>query len=132
MEIKFYNTTDEALKYSVILAKYRGKYVFVRHRERKTWEFPGGHIELGETPEVAGARELREETGAISFSLESRGYYSVEIGDDKNYGVLFIAEIQEIGELKDSEIAEVGFFDSLPHSLTYPKIIKVIYNFFTH
>lgn len=28
-----------------------------------TWSFPGGHLELGETIEQAGVRELREETG---------------------------------------------------------------------
>lgn len=129
MKIEFYETTDEKLKYAVILAKYKEKYIFVRHRERETWEFPGGHIELGESPEVAGARELKEETGATSFFIQSRGYYSVEIGNNKSYGAFFVAEIYDFVELKDSEIVEIGFFDSLPHSLTYPEIIKALFNF---
>ncbi len=58
------------LTYSVISARYEGKWIFVRHRLRSTWEICGGHIEPGETPEEAAAREVMEDTGGF-FSPRS-------------------------------------------------------------
>ena len=40
------------------------------HKERDTWESPGGHIDEGETPLEAAERELYEETGAIDFDFK--------------------------------------------------------------
>ena len=44
--------------------KQGDRILFVRHRDRGTWEFPGGTIEPGETAEDAAMREVREEIGA--------------------------------------------------------------------
>ena len=71
-EVKFYDPlfeTDTKLTYSVISAKFEGKWIFVRHNKRTTWEIAGGHIEDGETSFEAAGRELMEETGAFKFSL---------------------------------------------------------------
>lgn len=49
-EVKFYeNIADEMLKFAVIFAKTQNKYVFCKHKDRDTWEVPGGHRENGET-----------------------------------------------------------------------------------
>lgn len=38
--------------------------------ENLSWEIPGGLMEEGESPEAAGLRELREETGYVGSSCE--------------------------------------------------------------
>ena len=40
---------DSLLRFAVIAARYRDKWVFCRHKERTTWEIPGGHREPGES-----------------------------------------------------------------------------------
>ncbi|MBX7230540.1 MAG: (deoxy)nucleoside triphosphate pyrophosphohydrolase [Bdellovibrionales bacterium] len=48
----------------------KGKILLGRRPEGQNlpglWEFPGGKIELGETPEIALQRELQEELGIVA------------------------------------------------------------------
>lgn len=111
---------DSELKYAVILAKYNGKYLFVKHKERETLEIPGGHREKGENIAQTAARELYEETGAVKYSLRQICPYKFS-----NLGMLFYAEITELGELPPSEIEKVFLLDKPPKELsewTYPAI----------
>ena len=49
VEVKFYDTVnDELLKFAVIISQSNGKWVFCKHKERDTYEVPGGHREDGE------------------------------------------------------------------------------------
>lgn len=44
MKVKFFDlNADKPLKYAVICARYNGKWVFCKHKERDTYEIPGGH-----------------------------------------------------------------------------------------
>ena len=43
LEVKFYDQVDDSvLKFAVIIAKTNGQWVFCKHRERDTYEIPGG------------------------------------------------------------------------------------------
>ena len=114
-------------KYVVILSRYRGKLLLSRHRQRTTWETQGGHIEPGESPLEAAHRELYEESGAVDFSLTPLFDYRAWDEHSAANGMIFLAEIRTLGELPESEMAEVRQFDSLPDNLTYPGITPVLY-----
>lgn len=78
MKVNFYESVnDSLLKYAVIIAKCEGKWVFCKHKERSTYEIPGGHRESHESILDAAKRELKEETGAIDFSIFPICAYSV-------------------------------------------------------
>jgi 8-oxo-dGTP pyrophosphatase MutT (NUDIX family) len=50
-------------------------------RNPKTWIFPKGHIEDGETPAEAAVREAREEAGVVGRALGSVGSLEVDFED---------------------------------------------------
>ena len=125
-EVKFFDPLFEPeaeLTYSVISAKFKKKWIFVRHHERSTFEIAGGHIEKGESSDEAARRELMEETGAVEYSIDCVATYSVKIDGFTGYGRLYLANVIEMGPIPDiSEIAEIKLLDHLPEKLTHPDI----------
>ena len=132
MEVRFfepYEVEDHLFKFAVILARSGGKWVLCRHRDRTTWENPGGHREPGETMEETARRELLEETGFTANSLELVGVYTgpeehaVYPNGDEVYNVEFFFVCRDwSGTLKcqEDEVEELRFFhpDEFPPGLS--------------
>ena len=130
----FYNDIDDSkLSFAVIVAVMDGKFVFCKHKDRDTYELPGGHREVGESIEATAERELREETGAVEFTLRRVCDYALSgnmrVGEpflDGIYGALFFAEITSKVDKLQSEIEKVYLFDKSPNDLTYPEITPML------
>lgn len=129
MEVKFHkNIEDSLLKFAVIVAKHNGKWVFCKHRERNTYEVPGGHREKNEIILDTAKRELFEETGAYEYEIIPICVYSVigktrvNASGTESYGMLYYADIKTFKKLPESEIEKICLFENLPTEWTYPLI----------
>lgn len=130
VKIKFHeieSIQNEQYKYAVIVTRYKGQWIFVQHKDRTTWEFPGGRREDGELIIDAARRELVEETGASEFDIHPVSAYSVTREGMTSYGLLCYGEAQAFEHTLQFEIARIDTFDGLPTHLTYPEIIPVLF-----
>ena len=129
LEVKFCDTVEDTLlKFAVIISKSNGKWVFCKHKERDTFEVPGGHRESGEEIIETAKRELQEETGAVRFDIKPICVYSVtgknrvnESGEE-TFGLLCYADIIEFSDQLNSEMEKVVLMEQLPENWTYPFI----------
>ena len=133
MKVNFYDyINDNLLKYAVIVSRSQGKWVLCKHKERNTYECPGGHRDDGEDILATAKRELYEETGAIDYSIKQICVYSV-CGNDamidnkvETYGMLYYADIIKFEELPNYEMEKIQLFDNLPDNWTYPEIQPIL------
>ncbi|MBQ8799268.1 MAG: NUDIX domain-containing protein [Lachnospiraceae bacterium] len=123
-KVKFYDTIEESLlKFAVIITRSAGKWVFCKHKERTTYEVPGGHREEGETIEETARRELYEETGAKQYDLKPICVYSVQKDSgQETFGMLYYAEVTSFEKELHSEIEKIILTEKSPGNWTYPDI----------
>ena len=114
---KLNEINESLLKRVVVVSKYKDKWVFCKHKERGTWEIPGGKIEVNEKPLDAAKRELYEETGAKKFEIKPICIYTIF-----KPGLLCYATINDFEDLPEYEIEEIDFFDDIPTNLSYSKV----------
>lgn len=75
------------------------------------WEFPGGKVEVGESPEVALAREIEEELGIQIRVAELLGMGSARVGSRAITLEVYAASIVD-GVLALREHAEIVWADA--------------------
>ena len=129
LEVKFYDSVDDSLlKFAVIISQSNGKWVFCKHKERDTYEVPGGHREAGENIVETAKRELQEETGAVKFEIKPICVYSVtgktrvNNTGEETFGLRCFAAITEFAKEIHSVMEKGVLMDKLPENWTYPLI----------
>lgn len=95
----------------------KGQVLLQRRGDFGKWGFPGGAVELGETPEQAAIREVKEETGLDVEVRRLIGVYTdcnMEYPNgDKAQSICIVYEFQVIGgELTcdEGETLELKYF----------------------
>ncbi len=91
-----------------------------------TWCFPGGHLEMYETPEECAIRETFEETG-LKINNLAHGPWTNDIFQDtsKHYISIFILAAEYSGEIAIKEKSKFSSWEwvdyqNLPDSLFFP------------
>ena len=125
----------------VVLFNEKNEVLLEERSDDGYFDFPGGALDLKETIEEAGKRELLEETGIIADELELFKVYSGEIthyvyfNGDEIYGVdaVFICKKYH-GELKaqENEVKNLIFYplDKMPEKMSKrnKQIVKDLLN----
>lgn len=102
-------------------------------KERLLWSLPKGHIEEGETPEMAAIREVAEETGITSEISRALGVidFWFMAGGNRIHKTVHHFLFKEVGGSlapQLEEVDEVGWFplEEIVSMLAYPDEKKLI------
>jgi 8-oxo-dGTP diphosphatase len=116
------------------------KKVLLLHRSVsfRVWEFPGGGIEFGESPEEAAVREVKEETGLTVKSMRLWTINS-QVTPQKHHHIWFLYRCKIMNRnpmVSDEDHDEIGWFTlekmkklpdlALPIKAILPQLKKVL------
>ncbi len=118
------------VKVGVSVLVYNGDRILLEKRQNThgagTWGPPSGHIDFGEDPKHAAAREVLEETGVTIEDIEFRTITNdIFEAENKHYITVWMDSKYVSGDLKVSapdEESQVGWFtwNALPEPLFLP------------
>lgn len=122
-----------------VIAVQDGKILLQRRADTGRWGYPGGYLELGETPEESAKREFREETGLIANKIT---LYGVFAGEQRHFTypnghevycvdvVYTCYDYSPSGGTHDDEVLEVRWFPfaDLPNEMS-PSVKDIIEQF---
>ena len=73
MKVSFYESVAKHdLKFAVIISRYLKQWVFCKHKQRKTFEIPGGHRENGESIEALSLIHIWNRLGRENNVISQR------------------------------------------------------------
>ena len=113
---------DSEYKFAVIVSKYQNKWIFCKHKQRTTWEIPGGHRELGETINEAAKREFPNGNSPYQITtriLEECGEVASEVNHFEKSG---------IKSLKHGEPSKQHLADEIKQAINALVQLAVYYN----
>lgn len=116
---------------SAVMVEQDGRVLMIKRAmspARGSWCFPGGFIEIGETPQQAAIRECKEESG---YDIEITGLVDVYYYEDyRGSGVLIMYKGRVIGGQANpgDDAKDVQFFgqDELPENIVFDSNIKAL------
>lgn len=119
-----------------------GEVLLQKRADCNKWGFPGGAVELGETPEMAAKREVKEETGLEIEVQKLIGIYTdsdvVYPNGDKAHSICICYEMSVVGgELScdENETLELKYFslDDMPELFCkqHEELLRDVKNLFS-
>lgn len=122
----FYRVSIKAL-----ITNQNGGFLLVKE-QNGLWEFPGGGLDYGETPQQCIKRELLEEMGLVVENVEDKPSYFITSTNLKNYpiaNIFYKTKVLNLNFTASEECIEVKLFtlnEAKDLIDTYPNIKEFV------